>query len=73
MNTKSTTLLLISLGAITVLMAYVAGLFNWMLYYPGEDEKDILYSFRNVVGMVALLAYIYFGIRFFNRFVREQI
>jgi|UPI00035D90B6 hypothetical protein len=72
MDNKSTTLLPISLGAITFLMAYAAGLFDWILDYSGEAENDMVDLFRNTVGLIALLAYTYFGIRFFNRFVSER-
>ncbi len=71
MNNKLTTLLLISLGTIAVLVAYTAGLFNWMLDYSGEAENDTVALLRNTADLIALLAYIYFGIRFFNRFVNS--
>ncbi|WP_245565211.1 hypothetical protein [Spirosoma spitsbergense] len=53
-------------------MAYAAGLFDWILDYSGEAENDMVDLFRNTVGLIALLAYTYFGIRFFNRFVSER-
>lgn len=73
MGKKSTTLLLISLGVVAVLMAYFAGLFDWILDYSGEAKNDTPGLFSNTVKIVALLAYAYFGIRFFNRCVSEQV
>ncbi|WP_018618322.1 hypothetical protein [Spirosoma luteum] len=72
MENKSTTLLLISLGLITVLVAYAGGLFDWMLDYSTEAGNDTLDLLGNTIGLVALVAYIYFGIRFFNRFVDSR-
>ena len=73
MDKKSITLLLTSLGAITFIVAYAAGLFDWILDYAGDAETDIAGLLRNTVGLIALLAYTYFGIRFFNRFGSEQV
>jgi hypothetical protein len=73
MDKKSTTLLLIALGTVAILIGYAAGVFNWILDYSTENGNDTAYLLRNTIGLVALLAYTYFGIRFFNRFVREQI
>lgn len=73
MDNKSTTLLLISLSAIAFLTAYTTGLLDWMLDYSAEVVNDIVDLFRNMVELIALLAYTYFGIRFFNRFVRNQV
>lgn len=73
MGKKSTALLLLSLGVIAIIVAYAAGLFDWMLDYSSETKGDILDLLGSPISLIALLAYIYFGIRFFNRCVSEQI
>ena len=56
-----------------VLIAYVAGLFDWIQAYSNEFLVDRVNSIRNTVKVIALVAYAYFGIRFFNRHVSEQV
>ncbi len=73
MNTKSITSLLILLGLIVALMAYAAGVFNWMTDNSGEADDNRTGLLSNTIGLVALTVYVYFGIRFFNRRVSEQV
>lgn len=65
--------MLILLGLIVALMAYAAGVFNWMTDNSGEADDNRTGLLSNTIGLVALTVYVYFGIRFFNRRVSEQV
>ena len=73
MENKSITLRLISLSAIALLTAYVAGLLDWVLDYSAGVGNDTVGLLGNAGSIIALLVYTYFGIRFFNRFIDSVV